>query len=65
MKIQRTKRRLLAASAGVVAVTALEGIACGNPVAPPMREPPEQMVPPASVDAGATPAPPQTPAQKP
>lgn len=30
----RTRRRLLTASAGVVAFTAFEGLACGNPVAP-------------------------------
>ncbi|MEO8704640.1 MAG: hypothetical protein ABI867_31585 [Kofleriaceae bacterium] len=28
------KRRILTVSAGAVFVTALEGIACGNPVAP-------------------------------
>lgn len=30
----KTKRRILTASAGVVAFTAFEGLACGNPVAP-------------------------------
>lgn len=30
----KTKRRVLTAGAGVVAFTAFEGLACGNPVAP-------------------------------
>ena len=30
----KTRRRILTASAGVVAFTAFEGLACGNPVAP-------------------------------
>jgi hypothetical protein len=30
----RTKRKLLVVGAGAIVITALEGIACGNPVAP-------------------------------
>jgi hypothetical protein len=41
-KPERTKRRILTASAGVVAITAVEGLACGNPVAPRHDMPHEQ-----------------------
>ncbi len=37
----RAKRRLLTASIGVAAFTALEGLACGNPVAPRYERVPE------------------------
>lgn len=57
MKTKQTKRRLLTASAGMVAITALEGIACGNPVAPPIEppkpEPTTTAVVPPPADAGA------------
>jgi hypothetical protein len=33
-KPKRMKRRILSAGAGMVAVTAVEGLACGNPVSP-------------------------------
>jgi hypothetical protein len=37
--MKRTKRRILTAGAGVVAFTAFEGLACGNPVAPSYEAP--------------------------
>jgi len=39
----RTKRRILTAGAGAAVFTALEGLACGNPVEPP-RNPPKQTI---------------------
>ena len=48
----KTKRRILTASAGVVAFTAFEGLACGNPVAPSYEVPRND--PPADVTATAT-----------
>ena len=51
-----SKRPLLAVSAGAVVVTVLEGIACGNPVAP--HHPPQPIYQPdASVDAPTDSAP--------
>lgn len=39
---KRTKRRLLSAGAGMVAITAVEGLARGNPVSPRYDMPREQ-----------------------
>ncbi len=55
---KRTKRRILTAGIGVAAFTALEGIACGNPVAPRWETPPRaysDVAPPVDdrADAGA------------
>lgn len=50
MSITRTRRRILTAGIGLAAVTALEGIACGNPVAP--RCPPTGCGPMPMLDAG-------------
>jgi len=36
---KRGQRRILSASVGLVAFTAVEGLACGNPVEPPRRLP--------------------------
>ncbi|MFO0613560.1 MAG: hypothetical protein U0414_13265 [Polyangiaceae bacterium] len=49
---KKTKRRILTAGAGVVAFTAFEGLACGNPVAPAYEVPRDN--PPA--DATAVPS---------
>lgn len=59
----RTKRRILTASAGAAVFTALEGLACGNPVEPAYfregpavdRYPAAQVEPPpdAAADPGA------------
>jgi hypothetical protein len=58
----RTKRRILTAGAGAAVFTALEGLACGNPVEPGYYNGPISYEPPASrveqpagaaVDAGA------------
>jgi len=53
-----TKRKILTAGVGVAAFTALEGLACGNPVAPkcPTYEschaPPPEVIDAAPADAG-------------
>jgi hypothetical protein len=49
---KKTKRRILTAGAGVVAFTAFEGLACGNPVAPAYENRPH---PDPTVDTTATP----------
>jgi len=41
MQPPRTKRRLLTASVGIAAFTAVEGLACGNPVSPRYEQRPE------------------------
>jgi hypothetical protein len=60
---KRVKRRILSAGAGMVTITALEGLACGNPVAPrhdmPHEQDPEKVEQPGedAVDPSATAAP--------
>lgn len=54
----KTKRRVLTASAGVVAFTAFEGLACGNPVAPSYEVPRND--PTATATEAPTTAPPAT-----
>ncbi len=57
----RTKRKILTAGFGIAAMTALEGLACGNPVAPacpshkscyPEEQPVTQPIDAAPADAG-------------
>jgi hypothetical protein len=49
VRIVKTKRRILTAGAGVAAFTAVEGLACGNPVEP--RFHPTDVAPAATVSA--------------
>lgn len=53
----KTKRRILTASAGVVAFTAFEGLACGNPVAPSYEVPRNDPATDVTATATATTAP--------
>ncbi|MEJ7733764.1 MAG: hypothetical protein WKG00_31785 [Polyangiaceae bacterium] len=51
----KSKRRILTAGAGLAAFTAVEGLACGNPVEPRYHPTPEDVTPTATVAAPDTP----------